>query len=148
MTKWSEFSRREPAFAARVRSVFDAGTNKTMATLRSDGSPRISAIELTFATGEAAVGMMPGSVKLRDVRRDARVAIHSPTLEPRPGEASDAKLAGRLVEVPAPDDSGDAAAGYFELDIDEAVYTWVDVDAGVLVIEAWHPDSGLTELRR
>jgi hypothetical protein len=35
-----------PDFAARVRSRFEAGTNKTLATLRRDGAPRISASEL------------------------------------------------------------------------------------------------------
>ncbi len=31
--------------------------------------------------GEVTLGMMPGSMKLLDVRRDPRVALDSPTLE-------------------------------------------------------------------
>ena len=51
--------------------------------------------------------MMADSVKLADVRRDSRVALHSPTLEPPPGDPGswlgEAKLAGRLVEIPHAD---------------------------------------------
>jgi hypothetical protein len=92
-------------FAARVRRCFEAGTNKTIATLRRDGAPRISGSELAFTDGEVTLGMMGGSMKLLDVRRDPRVALHSPTIEPPKHDMStwpgDAKLAGRLVE-PAP----------------------------------------------
>ena len=38
----------DPAFAARVRARFDAHKHKTIATLRADGSPRISGIEAEF----------------------------------------------------------------------------------------------------
>jgi hypothetical protein len=92
-------------FAARVRRCFEAGTSKTIATLRRDGAPRISGSELAFTDGEVTLGMMGGSMKLLDVRRDPRVALHSPTIEPPKHDMStwpgDAKLAGRLVE-PAP----------------------------------------------
>jgi hypothetical protein len=38
--------RDAPEFAERVRRLFDARKHKTIATLRSDGAPRISGIEL------------------------------------------------------------------------------------------------------
>jgi hypothetical protein len=87
---------------------------------------------------------------LADVRRDPRVALHSPTLEPPsddPGSwLGDAKLAGVLVEVPPPDDQHPGAA-YFRLDVSEAVLTYVassepggPVDR--LVVESWHPGTG------
>jgi hypothetical protein len=60
------------------------GTNKTIATLRKDGSPRLSGSELEFDDGEVTFGMMGGSMKLLDVRRDPRIAVHSPTVEPPP----------------------------------------------------------------
>jgi len=49
MAGWSpgrEIEQDAPEFAARVRGRFEAGTNKTLATLRRDSSPRISAPEL------------------------------------------------------------------------------------------------------
>src|ERR1035441_1738061 len=67
---WSKIEQDSPDFALRVRGCFDAGTNKTLATLRRDGAPRISASETEFSSdGEITVGMMSGSTKLLDVRR-------------------------------------------------------------------------------
>jgi hypothetical protein len=73
---WRQIEQDAPEFAVRVRARFDAGTNKTIATLRRDGAPRISASELTFTEGEVTLGMMGGSMKLLDVRRDPRIALH------------------------------------------------------------------------
>lgn len=150
MADWEELARDAPDFAARVRERFDAGTNKTMATLRRDGSPRISGTELRIADGQVTLGMMPGSVKLADVRRDRRVAIHSPTLEPPPNDPGawlgEAKLAGLLVDgEPSPGAPPDAA--FFRLDITEAVLTYVtnsrpDGPVDLLVVESWHPGVG------
>jgi hypothetical protein len=116
---WREIEQDAPEFAHRVRGRFEAGTNKTLATLRRSGAPRISATELQFsADGEVTLGMMAGSVKLLDVRRDPRVALHSPTLEPPtddPGTGlGDAKLAGTLVEIDPPADNQHQGAGFFK----------------------------------
>jgi hypothetical protein len=146
MASWREIERDASDFAAQVRAGFEAGTNKTVATLRRDGAPRISATELEFADGEVTFGMMSGSVKLLDVRRDPRVAIHSPTIEPPkddPGAwPGDAKLAGVVVEVPVPPDNPYEGACFFRLDITEAVLTYVGTPADHLVIESWHPGRG------
>lgn len=150
MASWNDVMRDAPEFAARVRSRFDAGTNKTLATLRRDGSPRISGTELAFTDDEVTLGMMPGSRKLADVRRDPRVAVHSPTLEPPAGDPGswlgEAKLAGVLVDAPPPDEQHPEAA-FFRLDISEAVLTYVtssrpDGPVDLLVVESWHPGVG------
>lgn len=146
MASWRNVEEEAPAFAERVRQRFDAGTNKTLATLRRDGSPRISGTELHFADGEVTFGCMPRSVKLLDLRRDPRLALHGPTLEPPRGDPSawpgDAKLAGLAVEVPAPVDSEAAGAGYFRIELTEVVLTYVGSPADHLVIESWHPGRG------
>lgn len=142
-------ARDAPDFAARVQARFDAGTNKTLATVRRDGSPRISASELSFAGGEVSLGMMPGSRKLADVLRDPRVAVHCPTLEPPEDHGNwpgDAKLAGVLVRIEPPD-ATHPGAPFFRLDITEAVLTYVgssepDGPVDELVIESWHPGVG------
>src|SRR3954469_24713383 len=104
MASWREIEQDAAEFAAKVKARFDAGTNKTIATLRRDGSPRISASEAQFRDGELTFGMMGGSMKLLDVRRDPRLAMHSPTIEP-PAEPAlwpgDAKVAGIAVEIPS-----------------------------------------------
>ncbi|MFI5931288.1 pyridoxamine 5'-phosphate oxidase family protein [Actinoplanes sp. NPDC051494] len=146
MTSWQEIENENPEFAARVRSRFDAGTNKTIATLRRDGSPRISGTELTFDDRDVTMGSMPGSMKLRDIRRDPRVAVHSPTLEPPPDDPGqwpgDAKLSGVATEIPAPPDSPVEGAGFFRIDINEVSLTYVGNPADHLVIESWDPAHG------
>ena len=146
MTSWGELELEAPGFAARVQRAFSAGTNKVLATLRADGSPRVSGSELAFESGEVTLGMMPRSRKLDDVRRDGRVAIHSPTIEPPKGSLGDgdAKLAGVLREI-APSE-GAIPGSYFALDIHEAVITWVERD--LLIVESWHPGRGVTRVER
>lgn len=146
MATWQEIETDAPDFAAWVRRCFEAGTNKTIATLRRDGAPRISGSELRFADGEVTLGMMGGSMKLLDVRRDPRVALHSPTIEPPKHDMSawpgDAKLAGTLVETAPPAGDPHEGAGSFKLDITEVVLTYVGTPADHLVIESWHPGRG------
>jgi hypothetical protein len=146
MATWLEIEQDAPDFAATVRARFEAGTNKTLASLRRDGSPRISASELEFSNGEITLGMMGGSMKLLDVRRDPRVALHSPTLEPPKDDPSawpgDAKLAGVLIEIEPPVDNEQLGAGFFRLDIHEVTLTYVGTPADHLVIESWHSGRG------
>ncbi|GLY04853.1 MULTISPECIES: pyridoxamine 5'-phosphate oxidase family protein [Actinoplanes] len=146
MARWEEIETEAPEFAARVRALFDAGTNKTIATLRRDGAPRISAIETRFADGELTFGMMGDSLKMADLRRDPRLALHSPTLEPPADNPEsgpgDAKLSGRAWEIPPPPDDQHEGAGFFRVDIDEVALTYVGVPADHLVIESWHTGRG------
>jgi hypothetical protein len=147
MPSWKDIESDAPDFAARVRTCFEAGTNKTLATLRADGSPRISASECKFEDGELTLGMMGDSRKLLDVRRDPRVAIHSPSLEPPKPESGepwmgDAKMSGLLLEVDPPSDNPFPGAGFFRLDITEAALTYLGVPADHLVIESWNTRLG------
>jgi hypothetical protein len=145
MASWAQIESEAPEFADRVRRVFQIGVNKTIATLRRDGAPRISATELEFTDGEVTLGMMGDSRKLLDVRRDPRVAVHSPTLDPPADVADwlgDAKLAGTLVEIPAPQDNPFPGSGRFRIDVTEVALTYVGTPADHLVIESWHPGRG------
>ncbi|GAB1512326.1 pyridoxamine 5'-phosphate oxidase family protein [Actinophytocola sp. KF-1] len=144
MATWQDIEKDAPEFAERVRARFAAGLHKTIATLRKDGSPRISGSEMDFKDGEVTIGMMGDSRKLRDVRRDPRIAVHSPSLDP-PADPTqwtgDAKLAGRVVEIP-PGEDAEPGAGYFRIDIAEVVLTYVGTPADHLVIESWHEGTG------
>jgi hypothetical protein len=146
MASWHEIEQDAPEFAARVKALFEAGTNKTIATLRRDGSPRISANEAKFEDGEITFGMMGGSMKLLDVRRDPRLAMHAPTIEPPADHPEtgpgDAKLAGLAVEMPPPPDTPFIGAGFFRIDIHEVTLTYVGTPADHLVIESWHAGRG------
>jgi Pyridoxamine 5'-phosphate oxidase len=142
MASWAEFAGSEPDFARRVQKLMTSRKHLTMATLRRDGSPRISGIEVQFSDDQLQVGSMLGAVKAMDLRRDPRVAIHGPTHDPAKSGRwrGEAKIAGHAIEVPS---EGDAHA--FRIDIEEAVITRVRNNR--LVIESWKPTRGrqLTE---
>jgi hypothetical protein len=151
MASWAEFAAAEPDLASRVAQRFAIRKHKTLATLRKDGSPRISGIEVEFVNGEVFLGIMPDSLKLRDLERDPRLAIHSPTDDPPPGDprgwGGEAKLAGYAREVALPD-SPVAGGRRFRIDITEAVLTHLNDAGDRLVVEFWRPGNGSKRLER
>ena len=147
MARWSEIEREAPELAVRVRKLFDAHRHKTLATIRKDGSPRISGTEVEFTDdGDVRLGMMPDSLKLRDVQRDPRVAVHSGSSDPDDDNPAawpgDAKFAGRLEPIAESIKSG-PPGDYFSVDFTEVVTTRVGESGDHLVIESWHPDRGV-----
>ena len=158
MASWEEIEAAAPELAGRARAAFDANKHKLLATLRRDGTPRISGIEATFTGGQLWLGMMPGSRKALDLRRDPRLALHSASPDPPDDPtawAGDAKLSGRAVEVDDPDllrklGAGDDAgsAHLFRVDITELVHTRVGDPPDHLVIDLWQAGRGLRRMRR
>ena len=147
MTSWVEFEAEAGEFAEEVHRCFAVRKHATLATLRRDGSPRISGTEVEFSDGQVWLGMMPGSLKALDLRRDPRLALHSPTVDPPESDpstwAGEAKLAGRGVEVAA------AEGGHrFRIELTEVVHTRVGVPSDHLVITSWHPGRGVERRQR
>jgi Pyridoxamine 5'-phosphate oxidase len=150
MTAWRDVERSAPEFAQRVRALFDAHRHKTIATLRADGSPRISGIEVLFEDGELVFGSMPNARKGADLRRDPRFALHSATVDPVEGAESlwpgEAKVSGRAVAA------GTIPEGYdgdgFHADIAAVVHTHLNDEATMLVVEWWTPTQGLRRIER
>src|SRR5262245_5127273 len=143
MATWREIEEAEPEFAGRVREMFDRGRHKTMATLRGDGSPRISGIECEFVDGNLQFGSMIPARKAADLQRDPRFAIHGPTIGPEEGKESEwpgeAKIAGRATS---------ADGETFVADITVVVVTALDPTATRLVIEWWTPERGVQRVER
>ena len=155
MPSWTMVERAEPEFAERVRRLFEAGRHKTIATLRTDGSPRVSGIECEFADGELRFGSMTGARKGADLRRDPRFALHGPTFHPEEGREGEwpgeAKIAGRVIPegTVSSDGTTDQPDGdAFVADITEVVITGLNADATRLVVESWTPARGLRRVER
>ena len=149
VTAWREFEKAEPEFAQRVRALFDAHRHKTIATVRADGSPRISGIETVFEDGELVFGSMASARKGADLRRDPRFALHSATVDPVEGSEAqwpgEAKVSGLAVAGPvAEGQDGDR----FHADIAEVVHTHLNEQATMLVVEWWTPTQGLRRIER
>ena len=143
MTSWGDFERAEPEFARRVLGLFAGRRHHTLATLRADGSPRISGIELTFEDGELSFGSMPNARKGADLRRDPRLALHSATTDPVDGAAAqwpgEAKISGRALAT---------SPGGFRVDVADVVHTHLNEQATMLVVEWWTPEHGLRRIER
>jgi hypothetical protein len=101
MASWGEIERDAPDLAADARNLLEAHVHKTIATLRADGSPRISGIEAKFIDGDLWFGSMPGARKNADLTRDPRFALHSGSIDP-PDWEGDAKIAGLAEEIEDP----------------------------------------------
>ena len=161
MARWERIEAEEPEFAARAREHFDAGVHKTIATLRADGSPRISGIEASFLAGDLWFGSMPGARKAADLIRDPRFALHSASEDP-PGWSGDAKLSGRAIEIGegnerdrylaarAGDSEPDPPGSFnlFRAEISELVIVGLNDERTRLVIEFWVEGKGLRTLAR
>lgn len=143
---WAEFAAQAPELAERVRACFAVRKHCTMATLRSDGAPRISGTEVQLGDEQLEIGSMPRALKLRDLLRDPRCALHSPTVDPPEGDESswsgEAKVAGLAALVEGSAEEG----GRLRVALTEVVHTRVDGDA--LVVTSWHPGRGVEERRR
>jgi Pyridoxamine 5'-phosphate oxidase len=154
VARWSDVEREAPELAARARALFDAKKHKTLATLRKDGSPRISGIELEFRDGDVWFGSMWRAVKALDLQRDPRYAIHSGSDDPDEWKG-DAKIAGRAEEMtdrrPAEDEGGEDSpepSHSFRLDVTELTVVALDDPRKHLVIESWHEGRGVTKRQR
>jgi Pyridoxamine 5'-phosphate oxidase len=150
MTGWQVVERAEPEFAQRVRRLFEAHRHKTIATLRVDGSPRISGIEAAFEDGELVFGSMPNARKGADLLRDPRFALHSATVDPVDGSEAqwpgEAKISGRAIHA-GPITEG-PQGDRFCADIAEVVHTHLNDGATMLVVEWWTPTHGLRRIER
>ncbi|TDE39310.1 pyridoxamine 5-phosphate oxidase [Nonomuraea mesophila] len=154
MASWQEFERQAPELAGVARRLMEGCRHRVMATLRKDGSPRVSGIETSWRDGQLWTGSMPGAVKAFDLRRDPRMAIHvasaEPDMEDPPAWEGDVKLAGRALEVTDPAVlaafESDSGSHLFRIELTEVVWTRVEGDE--LVMDAWHDGDGVRRIRR
>ncbi|MGW2043895.1 pyridoxamine 5'-phosphate oxidase family protein [Streptomyces sp. NPDC001858] len=154
-SNWAAFAAAEPELATTAESRFGAFTHHVLATLRKDGAPRTTGIEVRFVAGELWLGMMPDSFKALDLRRDPRCCLQA-----NPGEGTgmgggDVRIAGRAVEVT----EGAARAAYlkeveppepfhlFRIELTEVVRTYVEDDT-YLVVQVWKPGEPLRTVKR
>ncbi len=154
MARWADVEAADAGFAAAVRSMFDAHVHKVMATIRADGSPRVSGIEVTFSDGDIWFGSMADARKLDDLTRDPRLALHCTPDDPPPDPtlwSGDAKLSGRAEEVDDTErmksmgDGGDGASTgrLFHVDLSEVVLTRVGDPPDHLAVTLWTPEGGI-----
>lgn len=155
MTTWDDFAASAPDLAAAVRARFTAAKHHVLATLRADGSPRVSGSEVDFRGPNLMVGSMHGARKARDLQRDPRLAIHA-----NPGDGSmeggDAKVSGLAVEIADPAEVAALLDAHeplepmhlFRVDITGVVLTSLHPAGDRIVIESWTPGRGVRRIER
>ncbi|MGW7198746.1 pyridoxamine 5'-phosphate oxidase family protein [Streptomyces chryseus] len=154
VTNWTDFQRAQPEFAQAVRRRFEQYKHHVLATIRKDGSPRVTGLEVNFLHGELWLGMMPHSRKAQDLRRDPRFAVQA---NPGAGDDmrdGDVRVSGRAVEVTDPEViarfSGEVAPPepfhLFRVEPTEVVAT--SIEGGELVMRAWRPGRPVRTIRR
>jgi hypothetical protein len=156
VASWGEIEAEAPALAAQAREFLDAFVHKTLATLRRDGSPRISGSEVIFAEGELWLGSMWRSRKALDLLRDPRFALHSGSPDPDAGWHGDAKLAGRVEELTDEERKtrilggmgGPGPSHVFRCDIAELATVTLADPPTHLIIESWHEGRGVMRVER
>jgi hypothetical protein len=161
MTSFADLESAAPDVARPIRQRIETTGLMLLGTVRADGSPRVSPVEVVLRDGHLRLGMMPGSRKALDVARDPRVALLTPV-----ADKDDLAGEGKLFAVLRPlDDPDDVAALFaaavegtdyevaelegspaFEVDISSAAWQHVDGDSFVTV--SWSSAGGLRWRRR
>ncbi|MEV6550789.1 pyridoxamine 5'-phosphate oxidase family protein [Streptomyces sp. NPDC051597] len=153
---WTDFEAAEARFADAVRERFLLYKHHVLATLRADGSPRVTGLEVEIRVGELWLGMMPNSRKAYDLRRDPRFAVQAnpgPDAEMADG---DVRISGRAVEVLDARERARYAHEVhppepfllFRAELTEVVHTGIDKETEEIVLRVWRPGAALRTIRR
>lgn len=153
---WNEFAAEAP----HIAEVFErrhaaTGNLCLLATLRADGSPRISPMEPRIFDGRLVLVGMPGTTKFRDLGRDPRFCLHTATVDPQVGDG-DAKLWGEAVNDQDEEFQGRWAADLFEASgfdlrtekfnpfyvADITAASSLEMVGNTLMITIWKPGQG------
>ena len=135
---WEEFQRSDPELAALGRERFDRTGLILLGTLRKNGWPRISPVEVLITDGQLYLGMMWRSRKALDLLRDPRCTVHS-TVSDRAGTEGEFKVYGHAVDVQdveARRRYGDALYEKIQVRLEESEYHLfaVDIQSAAFVI--------------
>jgi hypothetical protein len=96
--RWHAFAEAAPELALLAREAFEDQHLCIIATLRANGWPRVSPNEVYLVDNDLLLGMMPGSLKARDLERDPRITVVNGQSQRIPARG-DVKLYGRAVGV-------------------------------------------------
>jgi Pyridoxamine 5'-phosphate oxidase len=147
---WGEL---QPAIAGPGRDLLERRGLAVLATLRADGRPRLGPVEAHVAGGRLLVGVMPRSLKARDLERDPRCTLQTVVADPDSGEP-ELKLYCRAVsaagEPPGAWWTGrpPAEVRVYELQVDEAALVEWNLADAEMTVTSWSPSRGLRTTTR
>lgn len=148
MATWNEFTAAAPDLAAYGKARFNRARVAFLATVSSDGSPRVNPVEPVICQERLLLFIEPASPKAADLRRDGRYAIHS-HVDNLSGVGGEFSIKGRAIPIDDPamrEQAVDAACytppdayALFELTIDAALSR--DYDDGKLIQNRWEEQA-------
>ena len=124
-----------------------------LGTLRHDGRPRIGPVEARVLDGRLLIGVMPRSLKARDLERDPRSTLQTVVAGPDSGEP-ELKLYCRAApsegEPPGAWWAGRPAGDVrvYELGIDEAALVEWNLGDAEMTVTSWSRSRGLRTTTR
>ena len=131
---------------ARLRSH----RHTVLATLKADGSPRLSGMEAPIRSGHLWLAMTPGSCKAADLARDPRFSLHSaPDAEDL--AEGDARIDGTVEPADAAQQAEFVAGHRYPVDDPSIMVLFVAMIHRIvlvrvaqhsLLIESWTPAGG------
>lgn len=113
MVTLAELETAAPEIGEPIRARLEATGIGLVATLRRDGSPRISPFEVSILDGSLYVGSMPGATKAQDLRRDGRACLLTPVAD-KDDLGGEGKLFLDVREIADPGEAGAVLRGMTE----------------------------------
>lgn len=150
---WSTLQAAAPAIAEPGRACLDRVGLALLGTLRADGWPRVGPVEPHILGGRLLIGVMPRSLKARDLVRDPRCTLQSVVGQPDSGDP-ELKLYCRAVEAsgapPGAWWTGRPAteARVFELEIEQAAYVEWELERSEMTVTRWSAGQGVRAATR
>jgi hypothetical protein len=158
--RWDDLHAQQPRLGAVANDRLLGPGVVLVATIRRDGTPRLSPVEPFVLDGDLWLSMLLGSLKATDLHRDPRVLVHSVVTGPN-GEDGELKLRGTAVAADDHDIQqryADAVAAalpwspevgrfhLFRVDVDDVTYIRYDNDSGDQYLVRW--PAGTETVRR
>jgi hypothetical protein len=155
VASWDDFRRQAPDLADAVQARLTATLHTILGTVRANGSPRLTGLEVHFSDGELWLAMMPDSRKADDLRRDSRFSIHSaPDVSMVDGDAKVSGVTYPVDDEPTrtrfaatlPQELPASGMALFRADLTDASLARVDGDH--MVIDIWRDGETVRQVRR
>ena len=160
--KWSAFKAASPNLANETERLFGRRGLALVGTLRKDGSPRISPVEVFFLPQAALLGMMSRSMKALDLLRDPRCVLHTPVSDPN-GSEPELKLYGRAMACGKEERARyqraylkrwkrrtppNFPAHVFSFEVESVALVRYDTKKMTMIVKRWSSKKGIHESRR
>ncbi|GAA5094260.1 pyridoxamine 5'-phosphate oxidase family protein [Nocardia iowensis] len=157
--EWAELVAAAPDLAGSAQEAFARSGFGLIGTVRRDGTPRISPVEVHFVDNRLVLVLIAGTRKVRDLDRDPRVLLRTPvtdaaapepeiTVRGRVRELVDDRLRGTIADA-VQSRSGwrpHPSWRFFALDADAA--SCVEWNGDEMRLTRWDTAHGLRPTQR